>query len=106
MAGAAVPIHDWRHMMRRLGRIIAMLILMAAMATAGPAQTGAITPDQMRMMGDQMKGGKMTPDQMKMMGEHMQMMADRMKSGQMTADETKMMREHMKMLGEHMKMRP
>ena len=97
-------------MMRGL-RIAAMIMLVAAVATVGYAQTGAMTPDQMKMMGgqmkgmsDQMKGGKIAPDQMKMMGEHMQMMADRMKDGQMSPEQTKMMGDHMKMMNEQMKM--
>jgi len=61
------------------------------LATTGYAQTGAMTPEQMKTMSDQMKGGKMTADQMKMMGEHMQMMADRMKEGRMTPDQMKKM---------------
>src|SRR3989337_322408 len=83
---AAVPIHDWRHTMRRLGKIVVMVMLMVAVATMGYAQTGAMTPEQMKMMSgqmktmsDQMKGGRMTADQMKMMGEHMQMMDEHMK---------------------------
>jgi hypothetical protein len=97
--------------MRRLGTIVVMVMLVAAMATAGFAQTGAMTTDQMKMMSghmktmsDQMKGGKMTADQMKMMGEHMQMMADRMKDGQMAPEQMKMMGDHMKMMNERMKM--
>jgi hypothetical protein len=97
--------------MMQLARIAATIILVGAIATTGYSQPGAMTPeqmktmgDQMRTMGNQMRSGKMTQDQMKMMGEHMQMMADRMKSGQMTADEMKMMNEHMKMMREHMKM--
>ena len=98
--------------MRRLGRIVAVVMLVAATATAGYAQTGAMTADQMKMMSghmktmsDQMKGGKMTADQMKMMGEHMQMMADRMKDGQMSPEQMKMMGDHMKMMNEQMKMK-
>src|SRR3990172_2509794 len=84
----AVPIHDWRHMMRRLGKIVAMVMLVAAMATAGYAQTGS-----------------MTAGQMKMMGEHMQTMADHMKDGhQMAPEQMKMMGDHMKMMNDHMKM--
>src|SRR3990172_2944134 len=108
----AVPIHDWRHMMRRLGKIVVMVMLVAAMATAGYAQTGAMTADQMKMMSgqmktmsDQMKGGKMTAGQMTMMGEHMQMMADHMKDGhQMAPEHMQMMGDHMKMMNEHMRM--
>ncbi|HUP37422.1 MAG TPA: hypothetical protein VNC82_18485 [Candidatus Limnocylindria bacterium] len=55
-----------------------MVMLVAAVATVGYAQTGAMTPDQMTMMSgqmkgmsDQMKGGKMTADQMKLMGGQM-----------------------------------
>jgi hypothetical protein len=90
--------------MMQLARIAATIILVGAIATTGYSQPGAMTPEQMKTMGDQMRSGKMTQDQMKMMGEHMQMMADRMKSGQMTADEMKMMNEHMKMMREQMKM--
>ena len=96
--------------MTQFARILAVMMLIAAIAATGYAQGGAMGPDQMKMMGDhmrmmtdQMKAGKMTPDQMKMMGEHMQMMADRMKGGQMTPDEMKTMREHMQMMQEHMK---
>jgi len=55
-------------------RAVGMAVLMVAVATMGYAQTGAMTPEQMKMMSgqmktmsDQMKGGKMTADQMKMM---------------------------------------
>ena len=55
-------------------RIVVMGMLMVALATMGYAQTGAMTPEQMKMMSgqmkrmsDQMKSGKMTADQMKMM---------------------------------------
>jgi len=72
--------------MRRLGKIVVMVMLVAAMATAGCAQTGAKPDDHMKMMSDhmktmsdQMKGGKMTAGQMTMMGEHMKMMGDQMK---------------------------
>src|SRR6266508_153753 len=96
--------------MIRVMRMTAMMMLVAAVATMGYAQTGAMTPEQMKAMSghmktmsDQMKGGKMTADQMKMMGEHMQMMADRMKDGQMTPDQMKMMNDHMTMMNDHMK---
>ena len=99
-----------RHKMRQFARIISVTMLVTAIGTTGYAQSGAMNPDQMRMMGDhmrmmsdQMKGGKMSPERMKMMSEHMQMMADRMKNGQMTADEMKVMREHMGMMREQMK---
>ena len=75
--------------MRQVMRIIVMVMLVVAVATMGYAQTGAMSPEQMKMMSgqmktmsDQMKSGKMTADQTKMMAEHMQMMADRMKDGQ------------------------
>jgi hypothetical protein len=42
-------------------RIVAMIVLAMAVATAGYAQMGTMTPDQMKMMGEHMK----------MMGEHM-----------------------------------
>ena len=91
-------------------RIIVTVMLVVAVATMGYAQTGAMTPEHMKMMNgqmktmsDQMKSGKMTADQMKMMAEHMQMMADRMKDGRMTPDQMKMMDDHMKMMNEHMK---
>ena len=64
--------------MMHLMRIVAEGVLVVAVATTGYAQTGAMTPEQMKMMSgqmktmsDQMKGGKMTADQMKMMAEHM-----------------------------------
>ena len=72
--------------MRRLGKIVVMVMLVAGMATAGYTQTGA-----------------MTADQMKMMGEHMQMMADRMKDGQMAPEQMKTMSDHMQMMNEQMK---
>ena len=91
-------------------RTATMALLMTGMATMAYAQTGAMTPEQMKMMSgemktmsDRMKGGKMTPEQMKMMGEHMQMMADRMKEGQMSPEQMKMMSDHMKMMNEQMK---
>ena len=96
--------------MRRLGKIVGLVMLVAAMATAGCAQTGARPDDRMKMMSShmqtmsaQMKGGPMTAGQMTMMGEHMQMMADHMKDGQMAPEHMKMMSEHMKMSGEQMK---
>ena len=46
--------------MRRL-RMVAMVLLMACVATAGYAQTGGMTPDQMKAMSGQMK----------MMSDHM-----------------------------------
>ena len=81
--------------MMRMMRILAVVTLVIAMATMGYAQGGAMTPEQTKMMSDQMKSGKMTADQMKMMAEHMQMMADRMKDGQMTPDQMKKMNENM-----------
>ena len=55
--------------MMQVMRIMAMVMLVVAVATMGYAQTGAMTPEQMKMMsgqmkmmGDQMKGGKMTAD--------------------------------------------
>src|SRR3972149_5538532 len=84
-------------------RMMAVVMFVVAVATTGYAQSGAMAPEQMKMMSDQMKtmsdqmkGGKMAPDQMKVMGEHMQMMADRMKDGQMTPDQMKTMSEHKK----------
>jgi hypothetical protein len=55
--------------MTRFARILAVMMLVAAMATTGHAQSGAMSPDQMKMMSDPMK----------MMGEHMQMMREPMK---------------------------
>ena len=83
MKGAPRLLVDWkthskahtrkcRHRMTTLIRMVAIVMFMAALATSGYAQTGAMTPGQMKMMGGEMK----------MMGEHMQMMTDRMKSGQ------------------------
>jgi len=72
--------------MIQVTRILAMAMLVVAVATMGYAQSGAITPGQMKMM-----------------SEHMQMMAERMKDGQMTPDQMKTMSEHMKMMNEHMK---
>jgi len=50
--------------MSRMGTIVVTIMLVAAMATAGYGQTGAMTADQMKMMSghmktmsDQMKGG-------------------------------------------------
>jgi hypothetical protein len=51
--------------MMHLMRIVAVGVLVVAVATTGYAQTGAMTPEQMKMMSDQMKGGKMTADHMK-----------------------------------------
>ncbi len=55
--------------MMHLMRIVAVVVLVVALATMGYAQTGAMTPEQMKMMSgqmktmsDQMKGGKMTAD--------------------------------------------
>jgi hypothetical protein len=52
--------------MRRLGKIVVMVMLVAAMATAGYAQTGAMTADQMKMMSGHMKTMN---EQMKMGGD-------------------------------------
>ena len=46
-------------------RIMVTVMLVVAVATMGYAQSGAMTPEQMKMMSDQMKGGKMTADHMK-----------------------------------------
>jgi hypothetical protein len=43
-------------------RIMVMVMLVVAVATMGYAQTGAMTPEQMKMMNDHMQGkmkGKM-----------------------------------------------
>jgi len=80
-----------------------MVMCVVAVAAMGYAQTGTMSAEQVKTMGDQMKGGKVTADQMQMMGEHMQMMADRMKDGQMTPDQMKKMNDHMTMMKEHMK---
>ena len=43
-------------------RVVGMVVLMVALATMGYAQTGAMTPEQMKMMDEHMKGkmkGKM-----------------------------------------------
>jgi hypothetical protein len=45
-----------------------MVMLVAAVATVGYAQTGAMTADQMKMMGEHMQ---MMNEQMKMMGGQM-----------------------------------
>src|SRR3972149_4697446 len=65
-------------------RMIAVVMLVVAVATTGYAQSGAMAPEQMKMMSgqmktmsDQMKGGKMTPDQMGMMGGRRQVMGGR-----------------------------
>src|SRR6266508_3084016 len=79
--------------MIRVMRMTAMMMLVAAVAKRGYAQTGAMTPEQMKAMSAHMKT----------MGEHMQMMADRMKDGQMTPDQMKMMNDHMTMMNDHMK---
>jgi len=46
----------------RAVRIVGMVVLVVAVATMGYAQTGAMTPEHMKMMNDHMKGkmkGKM-----------------------------------------------
>ena len=53
---------DWRDGMMQATKIMMTVMLLVAVATMGYAETGAMTPEHMKMMDEHMKGkmkGKM-----------------------------------------------